>query len=316
MTRERRPALGYALAAAAATMWAFNGSLARFLLDDGISATHLSQLRAGLSFVALAVGIAIVAPSKARIRRADAPRLAWLGIAGLAGVHATYFLAIERLAISVALVIQYLGPLLVILWLRVVHGRHLRPALYGAVLLSVVGCFFAVEAYDADRLDALGVVAALGAAVTFAIYLVASERAGHHYPPATTLLYAFGFATAFWLVVRPIWGFPFGAFADPGNLALGLGVAVIGTLLPFLCIVEALRHVPAARAAVVATLEPVLAALIAWPVHSETLGPPQLLGGLLTVGAVIWVQSHRADIEQESTPVWRTQASAVGADQV
>ena len=312
--RTRRPGLGYALAAAAATMWALNGSLARFLLDDGVSAAHLSELRAGLSFAALAVGVAIVAPQRLRIRREDVGRLAWLGIAGLAGVHALYFLAIERLPIGVALVIQYLGPLLVILWLRIAHGRRLARGLYGAVALSVAGCFLAVEAYDADRLDVLGVLAALGAAATFAIYLVASERAGHRYPPVTTLLYGFGFATLFWLVVRPLWTFPFEDFASLRNLALGLGVATVGTLIPFLCIVEALRHVPAARAAIVATLEPVLAALIAWPVHDEALGVPQVVGGLLTVGAVIWVQSHRGDVGQEASPGWRTQASGIGAD--
>src|SRR5688500_15638548 len=102
-------------------MWALNGSLARFLLDDGVSAPHLSELRSGLSFVALLVGVAIVSPGRLRVERRDVPRLAWLGIAGLAGVHATYFLAIERLPIGVALVIQYLGPLLVLLWLRIAH---------------------------------------------------------------------------------------------------------------------------------------------------------------------------------------------------
>jgi drug/metabolite transporter (DMT)-like permease len=290
-------------------MWALNGSLARFLLDDGVSAPHLSELRSGMSFLALLIGVAIVAPQRLKVRPRDVPRLAWLGIAGLAGVHATYFLAIERLPIGVALVIQYLGPLLVLLWLRVAHARRLAPSLYGAVGLSVVGCFLAVEAYDADALDGLGVLAALAAAVTFAIYLVASERAGHAYHPATTLLYGFGFATAFWLVVRPLWTFPFGEFADLENLALGAGVAFVGTLIPFLCMVEALRHVPAPRAAVVATLEPVLAALIAWPVHDEALGAPQIAGGLLTVAAVVWVQSHRAEIEQESSPAWTAKVS-------
>ena len=288
-------------------MWALNGSLARFLLDDGVSAPHLSELRSGLSFLALLVGIAIVAPQRLRVSRRHLPHLAWLGIAGLAGVHATYFLAIERLPIGVALVIQYLGPLLVLLWLRVAHGRRLAPSLYGAVGLSVVGCFLAVEAYDADALDGLGVLAALGAAATFAIYLVAAERAGHAYHPATTLLYGFGFATLFWLVVRPLWTFPFEEFGGLDNVLYGAGVAFLGTLIPFLFIVEALRHVPAPRAAVVATLEPVLAALIAWPVHDEALGAPQVVGGLITVAAVIWVQSRRAEVEQESSPAWTTE---------
>ena len=49
-------------------------------------------------------------------------------------------------------------------------------------------------------------------------------------------------------------------------------------------------------------------------VHDEALGTPQVVGGLLTVGAVIWVKAHRADLEQESSPGWSTQASGLRAD--
>jgi drug/metabolite transporter (DMT)-like permease len=302
--RHTNTRFGYALAATAATMWALNGSLARFLLDDGVSAPHLSELRSAVSWLVLVVALALFSRRRLRIAREDVPKMAWLGIAGLAAVHALYFFAIERLEIGVALVIQYLGPLLILIWLRVFHGRRLAPSLWGAVAVSVVGCFFVVEAYDADDLSGIGLLAAFGAAVTFAVYLIASERAGHRYEAYTTLAWGFGFATLFWLVVRPPWTFPFEQFDNLENLAIGvLGVAIVGTLIPFLLMLAALRHLPATRASVVATLEPVLAALIAWPVHEETLGPPQILGGLLVVGAVVWVQAHPPSPEVEAVPV-------------
>lgn len=300
--RQRSTRLGYALAAAAATMWAFNSSMARYLLDDGVGALRLAQLRSLLSFALLAGVLAATRPELLKVHREDLPRLAYLGIAGLAGVHATYFIAIDRLQIGVALTIQYLGPLLILLWLRVFHRRRLSRGLWGAAALSLVGCFLVVRGYDIGRLDGLGLLAAFGAAVTFALYLVASERSGHRYSPVTTLVYAFGFASLFWALAQPLWSFPFGDFDSLRNLSLGLGVAVVGTLLPFICMVSALRHVPAPRAAVVATLEPVLAALIAWPVHDEILGAPEITGGLIVVAAVIWVQLVRTSIEAESAP--------------
>jgi drug/metabolite transporter (DMT)-like permease len=79
-------------------------------------------------------------------------------------------------------------------------------------------------------------------------------------------------------------------------------VVVIGTLLPFICMVTALRHIPAPRAAIVATLEPVLAAVFAWVLLGEELAPVQLAGGALVLGAVVWVQSHRPDLEAELAP--------------
>jgi drug/metabolite transporter (DMT)-like permease len=285
-------------------MWAANGSLSRLLLDDGVSAMRLSELRAVLTFAILAVAVAVAKPHLLKVRKQDLPRLAFLGIAGLAGVTATYFFAISRLDIGVALVIQYLGPLLLLLWLRVAHRRRLPRALWAAAALSLIGCFLVVEAWHPSSLDVLGLIAAFAAAVTFAIYLFTSEQAGHRYEPVTILVWGFGFASLFWLVVQPPWSFPFDKFDTAGNLALGLGVAVIGTLLPFICIVAALRHVPASRAAVVATLEPVLAAIIAWPVLGQTLDGWQILGGLLVVAAVVWVQAMRPAQDAEAAPAY------------
>jgi drug/metabolite transporter (DMT)-like permease len=297
-----RPGLGYALTALAAALFALNGPLARNLFDDGVSPTHLSEMRSAIAWLLLAIGLAWRAPRKLRIARADVPRMAWLGIAGLALVHASYFAAIDRLKIGVALAIQFTAPVALLVWLRVVHGRRLAPSLWGAVVLSVLGSFLVVEAYRVGSLDTVGVLAAVASMVTFAIYLVASERAGRTYDATTTMVWGFGFATLFWLVVRPPWTFPWGAFDSAENLALGLGVAVLGTLAPFLLEVAALRHLPASRVAVVATLEPVLGALLAWVILDEALGATQVLGGVLVVAAVLWVQAHPPAPEVEAVP--------------
>jgi drug/metabolite transporter (DMT)-like permease len=301
-TRARHPARGYLLALAAAAMWSLNGSLARYLLDDGVSALRLSQLRSAGSWLILALALLVTRRDLVRVERRQLPALAFLGIAGLAAVHASYFVAIERVQIGVALTIQYLAPLVLLFWLRAVHGRRLSGGLWGAVVLSVAGCFLVVRAYEVDGLDALGVAAAFGSTVSFAIYLVGSERAGHRHEPVTTLLWAFGFASLFWALTTPWWSFPFAAFSSPRNALLGLGVIVIGTLVPFTMMVSALRHIPAPRAAVVSTLEPVLGAGFAYLLHGEALAPPQLVGGAAVLVAVVWVQARRGDLEAELAP--------------
>jgi drug/metabolite transporter (DMT)-like permease len=297
----RNPARGYLLVAIGAAMFALGGNLARYMLDDGVSALRLSQLRSAGSLLLLGGVLALTRPELMRVRRADVPQLAFLGICGLALVHATYYAAIDRLEIGVALVIQYMAPLLLLVWLRFRHGRRLARSLWGAVALSIAGCALVVRAYDPGGLDRLGIAYAAGAALTFAIYMVASERAGHRYESVTTLLWAFAFASLFWAVVQPWWSFPFGEV----DFLLGLGVIVIGTLLPFICVVAALRHLPAPRAAVAATLEPVLAAVFAWWLHDEHLALIQLAGGALVLTAVLWIQSHRPDLEAELAPPLR-----------
>jgi len=300
---ERHPARGYALAAAAAAMWALNGSMARYLLDDGVGPFELSEMRSLGSWLILLVVLGLTRPQLLRVDRHELPALAFLGVAGLAAVHACYFAAIERLDIGPAVTIQYLAPLLLLVWLRVVHGRRIANGLWGAVLLSAAGCFLVVRAYDAGDLDGVGVAAAFGAAVSFAIYMVGSERAGHRHEPVTTLFWAFGFASLFWAFAAPWWQFPFGELDSARNALLAAGVVVVGTLLPFICMVAALRHLPAPRAGVVATLEPVLAAIFAWVIHGEALAAVQIAGGMAVVAAVAWVQSRRPDLEAELAPV-------------
>jgi len=283
-------------------MWSLNGTMARELLDGGVGAARLAQLRSAGSWLILAFALALARRDLLRVDRAELPSLALLGVVGLAGVHATYFLAIDRLQIGVAVTIQYLAPLLLLLWLRLVHGRRLAPSLWGAVGLSAAGCFLVVRAYDASSLDAVGVAAAFGAALTFAVYMVGSERAGQLHQPVTTLFWSFGFASLFWALVAPWWRFPFERLDSAGDLLLAAGVVVVGTLLPFICVVAALRHIPAPRAAVVATLEPVLAAVFAWVILGESLAVVQLVGGAAVLAAVIWVQAHRPDLEAELAP--------------
>lgn len=301
-TDRRSPKLGYALAATAAVLWSLNGSLARFLLDDHMPPARLAELRSLSTFVLLAAGIALVRPRFLQVRTGDIRHLAVFGVVGLTGVTAFYFAAIARLQIGVVLSVQYLGPLLLLLWLKLMHGRRLPRGLWGAAALSAIGCFLVVRAYDPGALDAVGLLAALGAAVTFAVYLYSSEQAGHRYSPATTLVWGFGLSSVFWLITQPLWSFPTGALSTPRDLALAAYVAVGGTLIPFACIITAVRHLPASRAAVVATLEPVLGALLAWPIHGQGLSPVQIVGGLVIVGAVIWVQSQRPELGAELAP--------------
>ena len=307
-TAERRPSRGYLLAATGAALFSLNGIWARQLLDDGVDAARLSQLRSAGAWLILLAVLAATRRDLLRVDKRMLPGLALLGVVGLAGVHAAFFLAIDRLEIGPALTIQYLAPLLLLVWLRTVHGRRIAPSLWGAVALSLAGCFLVVKAYDAGDLDTVGVVAAFASMVTFAIYMVGSERAGHRLEPVTTLFWVFGFATVFWALAIPWWSFPWEGLGSARNLLFAAALIVAGTLVPFICIVASLRHIPAPRAAVVATLEPALAAVFAWIFLGEALATAQIAGGAVVLTAVAWVQSRRPDLEAEGAPPSRSGA--------
>src|SRR6187200_3080957 len=96
----------------AATLWAVNGAVSKVILDSGVSSLRLSEVRSTGAFVGLVLVLELVAPKRLRVSRSELRMLALFGIAGLAFVQWFYFVAIHRMSLAVALLIQYLAPLL------------------------------------------------------------------------------------------------------------------------------------------------------------------------------------------------------------
>ena len=70
-------------------------------------------------------------------------------------------------------------------------------------------------------------------------------------------------------------------------------IVVFGTVVPFICMITALHHIPATRATVVAMIEPVLAGLVAYAWLGEELDPGQIVGALLVLAAIVLAQTSR-----------------------
>src|SRR5437868_5539835 len=108
-----RPALGYTMVATAAALFAVNGTVSKVILGSGINAQQLTEVRCAGALIGLTLIAVAVQPSSLRLRRRELPLLVALGVGGLALVQWSYFFAIHRVAIGVALVIQFVGPILV-----------------------------------------------------------------------------------------------------------------------------------------------------------------------------------------------------------
>jgi len=223
----------------------------------------------------------------------------------VAFVQLFYFLAIHRLQIGVALLIQYLGPLLVALWARFVVKERVRRRIWAALVLAVAGLSLVVDVYGGVSLDGLGVVFALVAAFIFAAYLLLAEHAVGRRDTLSLLCYGFFFATIFWAFAQPWWSFPGHAVSRRVSLlghlagshlpvwALATWMIVLGTIFPFLLIVGSLRHLPATRVGIVAMFEPVAATIVAWAWLEESLGAMQLVGGAVVLAAIVLAQTAR-----------------------
>ena len=299
------PALGYAMVAAAATLFAINGTVSKVILDAGIDSQQLTEVRCAGALVGLTLIAVAIRPASLRIARRDLPLVIALGVGGLALVQWSYFYAIHRVAIGIALVIQFVGPLLVALWARFVYGEHVRRRIWVALVLALAGLVLIVELWEADRPDAAGLAAAGLAALTYASYILLAEKGVRRRDPVSLSAWGFLFATLFWSILAPWWSFPGGRVDDDvsllGNLAssqlpmwaLMLWMVVLGTIVPFGLLVAALRHITATRAGVMAMLEPVLAIVVAWLWLGESLDLTQLSGAAVTLAGICLAQTSR-----------------------
>jgi drug/metabolite transporter (DMT)-like permease len=293
------------MVALAATLFAVNGTVSKVILGSGIDAEQLTEIRCAGALVGLLLIALVTRPSSLRLRRSELPVIVALGVVGLALVQWSYFFAIHRLEIGIALVVQFVGPILVALWARFVYGEDVRARIWVALALAITGLTLIVEIWQADRPDAAGLAAAALAAVTYAAYILLAERGVRRRDAISLSAWGFFFATLFWSLVAPWWNFPAGRVDDSVSLlghlsashlptwALMAWMVVLGTIVPFALVVAALRRISATRVGITAMLEPVLAIVIAWAWLGETLDPLQVSGAAVTLAGVSLALSSR-----------------------
>jgi drug/metabolite transporter (DMT)-like permease len=301
----RGRALGYAMVAVAATLFAINGTVSKVILGSGVDAQQLTEVRCAGALLGLMLIALATRPAALPLRRSELPLIVALGVVGLALVQWSYFVAIHRVAIGVALVIQFVGPILVALWARFVYHEQVRARIWVSLALALTGLLLVVEIWETNGPNGAGLAAAALAAVTYAAYILLAERGVRSRDPVSLSAWGFFFATLFWSLVAPWWNFPSGRVGSDvsllGNVAshhlpvwaLMLWMVVLGTIIPFVLVVGALRRISATRVGITAMLEPIVAIAVAWAWLGESLDPVQVSGAAVTLAGVALALSSR-----------------------
>lgn len=298
--------LGYLMVGSASFLFAVNGPVSKVVLASGLSSLRLTEVRCTGALVGF-LAIAALRRSSLRFSLRELPFLLMFGVVGVALIQLFYFLAIRRLPVGIALIIEYIAPVIVALWTRYVWKRPLPRAMWIAIGVSLAGLAMVVELWQGTSLDGAGVGAALTAAIMYAVYVLAGEHGVRTRDTVSLMAIGFAFASLFFAAVQPWWSFPFARVGKDVSLlgrldswqapmwAMLLFVIVLGAIVPFLLYVGSMRHIPGTRASLIAMLEPVIASVVAYAWLGETFGTWQILGGIVVLGALALAQTAGAD---------------------
>jgi drug/metabolite transporter (DMT)-like permease len=310
LNSKAHPARGYLYIAAATFCWGLSAALGRAMftgrLSGGAHALRaidplmLAQARSTISLLILAPILFFQNRSGLRVRGSHLAQFFLLGILGLAGSNYFYYFAIEKTTVATAIVLQYVAPVWVLLYMLARRLQRPTALRISGVLLAVVGCALAVGevaarsqfpwlAISGVRFNPSGVVAAELAAITFAFYNVHGQHLLQIYQRWTVLVYSLLGAAVFWLLVNPPWKIVAQHYSS-GQWLFMLVFAIGSMLIPFSLYFIGLQHLDPTRAIVTACLEPVWAILLTAMILGELVSPMQVVGIVVVLAATIVIQ--------------------------
>jgi inner membrane transporter RhtA len=227
----------------------------------------------------LFAALALLAVGHRGLRPLRGPQLRDVVLFGvaLAGMNLCFYAALDRLPLGVAVTLEFVGPLGV----AVFGSRRRRDLLWA--LLAAVGILLLSDGVSGNGIDALGAALALIAGGFWAAYILQSARVGNSYPGLGGLAVAMSISA---VLVAPF-GIAQGGgdLLVPATLAVGLGVGLLSSAIPYALELEALRRLPNAVFGVLMSLEPAVAALVGFLALSQDLAAVELVAIGLVVAA-------------------------------
>jgi len=290
LTRDR--ILGAVCVVAAATIWGTLGLFAKILYADGVSFESLVAVRASVGWAA--VMLFVLATGGARSLRVSGRDLAFLIPLGLVGIglfYLLYFYTVRESKVGTAAILLYSSPAFVVVLARLFLKETLNAAKVLALFLTMAGIFLVAGAYDPANLEVSPVVLVVGllSGLTYGLYSIFGRPVADRLRPSVILSYALFFG-ALLLVVAALPTLDTLAGLSMGSYALLLMLAVVHTTLAFALYTFGLGRLGAGRAAIVATVEPVVAVALGALLLGEDLAFPKVIGAVLVISGAALAQ--------------------------
>ena len=294
----------------AALAFSFNGIVSKLVLEAGLSAWRLAEIRSTGAFGFFLIYLLIFKRSALKLEIKALPEMLVYGIVGYAGVQFFYFVAIVRMPVSVGLIIEFTAPIWITLWIRFVRKKYVPRIMWLAVFLAFSGLLLIAQVWKGLTFDGIGLIAAFLDAFALTAYFLLGEKWGKRAATETLMLYGFGISMLFWWITLPLWTYPTqilnqkidlrgqlsGTFTE--GWVLILFVIVVGTIIPYTGNLIGIYRTSASSAAIMGMLEPVFAGIFAWIWLSETFNAIQLFGAAAVIAGIYIATKARSTTQQ------------------
>jgi len=264
-------------------------------MESGLSALRLTQIRTVGAFLILFLYVFFKNRDSLKIKGKELPVLIAFGLFGFAAVNVFYFLAIQKLNVGIALIIEFTAPIWIALWMRFIQKKIVSKLMWWGLVVGLTGLVLIAQVWRGLTLDGLGVIFALLDALALAVYFLLGEKLVGVKSSEATMAWGLGISSAFFAIIQPWWNFPFeklGKVVDlTGRLAgvsipayfLILWIVILGTAVPYFLVLNGLRGLSAATSSSIGMLEPVFGGIFAWIFLYEKLNFTQSMGAIVVL---------------------------------
>lgn len=299
---HRNPLVGLGVALASSAAFATSGAFAKSLLIGGWAPGAVVTLRISIAALVLLVPAVYALRGRWGVLRRNARLVVGYGLTGVAGCQLAYFYAVSHLSVGVALLLEYLAPVLIVGWLWLRTRRAPRRLTVVGVVLAVAGLALVLDVMGGMRLSTAGLLWGLAAAVCLVLYFLIVDQVDEELPPIS--LAASGLVVG--AVVLLLAGLVGVLDTTRGDSTVVLGSTTVPWWVPVLVIslvaaafayvtgVAAVRMLGAKVASFVALTEVLFAVGFAWLVLGELPTSIQLVGGALIVAGLVAVRADEA----------------------
>jgi drug/metabolite transporter (DMT)-like permease len=281
----------YLLVILAAVLWGTIGIYIKKLSGFGFSTQQMVLTRAVAAALTTALFYSVKNKRLAMIKPRDVKYFIGTGIFSFVLMNCCYFIAIKETSLAVAAILLYTAPAIVMVLSIILFKEKLTKRKLLSFFLTFAGCVLVTLTFGGgeQKITFLGVLAGLGSGLGYALYSIFGRYALEKYDSITVTLYTFIFASIGMVPFADMRGMA-ALFSNMDALVCAVLLGVTATTLPFLLYTRGLSYLETSRASIVATLEPIVAALFGIFIFGEPVTPFKLLGILSVISAVFIIR--------------------------